>query len=132
MAMTDNLADMLTRIRNGHSAHLFTVMSPHSKLREAVLDVLKREGYIRDYQKIANDNNKDELKIELKYVDGVAVIKTLEKISKPGRRKYIKVTDLPKFYNGLGIGIVSTPKGVMSDNEARQNNVGGELLCSVF
>ena len=132
MAMTDTLADMLTRIRNGHSAHLFTVTSPHSKLREAVLDVLKREGYIRDYQKVANDNNKAELKIELKYSDGVAVIKTIKKISKPGRRKYVKVSNLPKFNNGLGIGIVSTPKGVMSDNEARQNNVGGELLCSVF
>lgn len=131
MSMTDTLADMLTRIRNGQAAHLFTITSPHSKLRENVLDVLVREGYIRGYQKIANDN-KAELKIELKYIDGVAVIREIEKISKPGRRKYTKVADLPRFYNGLGIGIVSTPMGVMSDNEARQNNVGGELLCSVF
>lgn len=131
MAMTDTLADMLTRIRNGQSAHLFTVTSPHSKLRENVLDVLKREGYIRDYQKIANDN-KAELKIELKYVDGVAVIKEINRISKPGRRQYSKIGDLQKFYNGLGIAILSTPKGVMSDYEARQHNVGGEVLCSVF
>jgi small subunit ribosomal protein S8 len=132
MAMTDTLADMLTRIRNGQSANLFTVTSPYSKLRENVLDVLKREGYIRDYHKIANDNNKAELKIELKYVDGVAVIKEISKISKPGRRQYSKIADLKKFYNGLGIAILSTPKGVMSDYEARQNNVGGEVLCSVF
>ena len=131
MAMTDTLADMLTRIRNGQRANLFTVTSPHSKLRENVLDVLKREGYIRDYQKISNDNIA-ELKIELKYVDGVAVIKEINKISKPGRRQYSKIADLPKFYNGLGIAIISTPKGVMSDYEARQHNVGGEVLCSVF
>jgi small subunit ribosomal protein S8 len=131
MSMTDTLADMLTRIRNGQAANLYTITSPHSKLRENVLDVLAREGYIRGYQKIANDN-KAELKIELKYVDGIAVIREIQKISKPGRRKYTKVSDLPRFYNGLGIGIVSTPMGVMSDSEARQNNVGGELLCSVF
>lgn len=131
MAMTDTLADMLTRIRNGQSANLFSIVSPYSKLRENVLDVLKREGYIRDYQKTANDN-KAELKIELKYVDGIAVIKEIHRLSKPGRRQYIKISDLPKFYNGLGIAIISTPKGVMSDYEARQHNVGGELLCSVF
>lgn len=132
MAMTDNLADMLTRIRNGQGANLFTVTSPYSKLRENVLDVLKREGYIRDYQKIANDNNKAELKIELKYVDGLPVIKVLRRLSKPGRRRYTKASAIPRFFNGLGIAIVSTSKGVMSDNEARKNNVGGELLCSVF
>ena len=131
MAMTDTLADMLTRIRNGQNANLFTVTSPYSKLRENVLDVLKREGYIRDYQKLANDN-KPELKIELKYMDGIAVIKEINKVSKPGRRQYSKIADLPKYFNGLGIAILSTPKGVMSDYEARQNNVGGEVLCTVF
>jgi len=131
MAMTDTLADMLTRIRNGQSANLFTVNSLYSKLCENVLDVLKREGYIRDYQKVSNDN-KPELKIELKYLDGSPVIKVINKISKPGRRQYSKIADLPKFYNGLGIAIISTPKGVMSDYEARQQNVGGEVLCSVF
>ncbi len=130
--MTDTLADMLTRIRNGQSANLYTVTSPFSRLGGNVLDVLKREGYIRDYQKIDNDNNKPELKIELKYVEGVAVIKEIHKVSKPGRRKYSKIADLPKFYNGLGIAIISTPKGVMSDYEARQHNVGGEVLCTVF
>jgi small subunit ribosomal protein S8 len=131
MSMTDTLADMLTRIRNGQSANLFAVTSLYSKLCENVLDVLKREGYIRDYQKVSNDN-KPELKIELKYLDGAPVIKALNKISKPGRRQYSKIADLPKFYNGLGIAIISTPKGVMSDYEARQHNVGGEVLCSVF
>lgn len=131
MSMTDTLADMLTRIRNGQGANLFSIMCPHSKLRENVLDVLQREGYIRGYQKTTN-NNISELRIELKYVDGIPVIKQLDRLSKPGRRKYVKISDLPKFYNGLGIIIISTPKGVMSDNEARLNNVGGELLCSVF
>jgi small subunit ribosomal protein S8 len=132
MAMTDTLADMLTRIRNGQSANLYTVTSPYSKLRENVLDVLKREGYIRDYQKISAENNKSDLKIELKYVDGIAVIKEINKISKSGRRQYSKIANLPKFYNGLGIYILSTPNGVMSDHEAHQHNVGGEVLCSVF
>jgi small subunit ribosomal protein S8 len=131
MAMTDTLADMLTRIRNGQGANLFTVTSLYSKLCENVLDVLKREGYIRDYQKVVS-GNKPELKIELKYLDGVAVIKEINKISKPGRRQYSKIDNLPKFYNGLGIAVLSTPKGVMSDYEARQQNVGGEVLCSVF
>lgn len=134
MAMTDVLADMITRIRNGQGANLYTVNSLYSKLCENVLDVLKREGYIRGYQKFANDNNSNihELKIELKYVEGAPVIKEIHKVSKPGRRTYTKISKLQKYYNGLGIAVLSTPKGVMSDYEARQQNVGGEILCIVF
>ncbi len=132
MSMTDTLADMLTRIRNGHSAKLFTVTALYSGLCENVLEVLKTEGYIRDYQKIANDNNHTELKIELKYLEGLPVIKEISRVSKPGRRQYTKISRLPKFYNGLGISILSTSHGVMSDYEARQKNIGGEVLCTVF
>jgi small subunit ribosomal protein S8 len=132
MSMTDPLADMLTRIRNGQQAKLFSVGAPCSKLLESVLEVLKREGYIRDFKKIAHEGNKAELKIELKYLDGQAVIKEIGKVSKPGRRIYSKIADLKKIYNGLGISILSTPSGVMSDHEARQQNVGGEVLCYVF
>lgn len=132
MSMTDPLADMLSRIRNGQRAKLYTVESPSSGLRVAVLEVLKREGYIRDYKKVADENNKETLKIELKYLEGEAVIKVLDRASKPGRRVYSKIADLKKFYNGLGISILSTPKGVLSDHEARQQNVGGEVLCYVF
>ncbi|MDA0782693.1 MAG: 30S ribosomal protein S8 [Rickettsiales bacterium] len=132
MSMTDPLADMITRIRNGQQARLYTVTSPFSKERQAVADVLKREGYIRDFQKIELDNNKAELKIELKYLDGEPVIKMIKKVSKPGRRVYSKIAELQKIFNGLGISIISTPKGVLSDHEARQHNVGGEVLVEVF
>ncbi len=132
MSMTDPLADMLSRIRNGQRAKLYTVDSPASNLRISVLEVLLREGYIRGYKKIDGGNNKTTLKIELKYLDGEAVIKVLDKASTPGRRSYSKIADLKKFYNGLGISILSTPKGVLSDHEARQQNVGGEVLCYVF
>jgi len=132
MSMTDPLADMLTRIRNGQRAKLYTISSPYSNLRSSVLDVLKREGYIRDYKKNDGENNKAELVIELKYLDGEPVIEVINKVSKPGRRVYSAIEDLKKVFNGLGISILSTSKGVLSDHEARQQNVGGEVLCEVF
>lgn len=132
MSMTDPLGDMLTRIRNGQRARKTVVTTPASKLRANVLDVLKREGYIRDYAKTDLDGGKAEISIELKYFEGEAVIREIKRVSKPGRRVYSNVTDLPRSNNGLGIFIVSTSKGVLSDSEARDERVGGELLCSVF
>jgi small subunit ribosomal protein S8 len=128
MALSDPLGDMLTRIRNGQKAGKATIVSPASKLRASVLDVLKREGYIRGYQQ----SGAIELKIELKYHEGHPVIREISRVSRPGRRVYSKVAELPRVYNGLGISILSTPRGVMSDNEARVANVGGEVLCRVF
>jgi len=128
MALSDPLGDMLTRIRNGQKAGKATISSPASKLRSSVLDVLKREGYIRGYQQ----SGEIELKIELKYHEGHPVIREISRVSRPGRRVYSKVAELPRVYNGLGISILSTPRGVMSDNEARVANVGGEVLCRVF
>jgi small subunit ribosomal protein S8 len=130
--MTDPLADMLTRIRNGQRARKSAVMSPASKLRGSVLDVLKREGYIRGYSAAESDTGKPAFSIELKYQEGRPVIAELHRISKPGRRVYSGIKDLPRYYAGLGISILSTPRGVLSDNEARQQNVGGEVLCRVF
>ena len=128
MSFTDPLGDMLTRIRNGQKARKKFVMCHASKLRSSVLDVLKGEGYIRDF---STENNM--LKIELKYLEqGRPVIREIARISKPGRRVYSGSKAMPKVYNGLGVAIVSTPKGVMSDNEAREANVGGEVLCRVF
>ncbi len=132
MAMSDPLGDMLTRIRNGQRAHSASVLSPASKLRARVLDVLKREGYIRGYSQHEVGPGMNELTIELKYYDGEPVIREISRVSKPGRRVYSSIRDLPRFYNGLGISILSTPRGVMSDNEARVANVGGEVLCKVF
>ena len=132
MSMSDPLGDMLTRIRNGQRARQATVAAPASKLRANVLEVLKREGYIRGYTQEHVRPGVAELKIELKYVDGEPVIRELLRVSKPGRRIYSRVADLPRVYNGLGISILSTPRGVMSDNEARAANVGGEVLCRVF
>jgi small subunit ribosomal protein S8 len=132
MSMSDPLGDMLTRIRNGQRAHKPFVASPASKIRSNVLEVLKREGYIRDFSQAQVRPGLNELKIELKYVDGEPVIRELTRVSKPGRRIYSKIADLPRVYNGLGIAILSTPRGVMSDNEARAANVGGEVLCRVF
>ena len=132
MSMSDPVADLLTRIRNGQRAKKSSVNTPSSKLRANVLDVLKREGYIRDY---SNDNIRkgiDEIIIELKYYDGEPVIKEISRVSSPGCRVYSKIKDLPRIYNGLGIAILSTPQGVMSDAEARAANVGGEVLCHVF
>jgi small subunit ribosomal protein S8 len=132
MSMTDPLGDMLTRIRNAQRAHKPIVAAPASRARASVLEVLKREGYIRGFTREDVRPGVAEFKIELKYVDGEPVIREISRISKPGRRIYSKVTDLPRSYNGLGIAILSTPRGVMSDNEARAANVGGEILCRVF
>lgn len=132
MSMTDPLGDLLTRIRNGQRAHKPVVESPASKIRANVLEVLQREGYIRGYKREEVRPGVAELKIELKYVDGEPVIREITRVSKPGRRIYSRIADLPRIYNGLGIAILSTPRGVMSDNEARAANVGGEVLCRVF
>lgn len=130
--MTDPLGDLLTRIRNAQQARKATVQSPASKIRANVLEVLQREGYIRGYSREEVRPGVAELTIELKYVDGEPVIREITRISKPGRRVYSRISDLPRIYNGLGISILSTPKGVMSDNEARAANLGGEVLCRVF
>lgn len=132
MSMSDPLGDMLTRIRNGQQANKSAVNAPASKLRANVLEVLKREGYIRGFEKVTGDSGFDELRIELKYFDGKPVISKIKRVSTPGRRVYSGVNDLPKVYNGLGISILTTPRGVMSDAEARDANVGGEVLCTVF
>lgn len=132
MALSDPLGDMLTRIRNGQRARMSSVESPASKLRTNVLEVLKREGYIRGYAQEEVRPGVSNLKIELKYHEGEPVIKQISRVSKPGRRVYSKIADLQRVYNGLGIAILSTPRGVMSDNEARAANVGGEVLCRVF
>ncbi len=132
MSMSDPLGDMLTRIRNGQMAGKHTITSPASKLRANVLEVLKREGYIRGWERENLRKGVDELKIELKYYDGRPVIQEVARVSTPGRRVYSKIRELPKVYQGLGIAVLSTPRGVLSDHEARQQNVGGEVLCHVF
>ena len=132
MSMSDPLGDMLARIKNGQRARKTVIESPASKVRANVLEVLQREGYIRDYTRQEVRPGVSELKIELKYVDGEPVIREITRVSKPGRRIYSRISDLPRIYNGLGIAILSTPRGVMSDNEARAANVGGEVLCRVF
>ena len=132
MTMSDPLGDMLTRIRNGQRARQGVVAAPASRFRADVLEVLKREGYIRGFTREQLRPGVSELKIELKYVDGEPVIREIARVSKPGRRIYSKIADLPRVYNGLGISILSTPRGVMSDNEARAAKVGGEILCRVF
>lgn len=132
MALSDPLGDMLTRIRNGQRARMSAVDSPASRLRVNVLEVLKREGYIRGYAQEEVRPGVANLKIELKYHEGEPVIRSIDRVSKPGRRVYSKIADLPRVYNGLGISILSTPRGVLSDNEARTQNVGGEVLCRVF
>ncbi|MGH7055440.1 MAG: 30S ribosomal protein S8 [Stellaceae bacterium] len=132
MTMSDPLGDMLTRIRNAQRARQAVVSSPASKLRTNVLEVLKREGYIRGYSRGTLRPGVDELRIELKYAEGEPVIREIARVSKPGRRIYSKIADLPRVYNGLGIAILSTPRGVLSDNEARAAKVGGEVLCRVF
>jgi small subunit ribosomal protein S8 len=132
MALSDPLGDMLTRIRNGQRAKMSTVSSPASKLRTNVLEVLKREGYIRGYSTAEVKPGITNISIELKYNEGEPVIKQIDRVSTPGRRVYSKIADLPRVFNGLGISILSTPRGVMSDHEARAANVGGEVLCKVF
>lgn len=132
MALSDPLGDMLTRIRNGQRASKGSVRSPASKLRRNVLEVLRREGYIRGFETLELGDGKAELAIELKYHNGEPVIRELRRVSTPGRRVYAGVKDLPSVYNGLGIAILSTPRGVLSDTEAREMRVGGEILCTVF
>lgn len=132
MTMTDPLSDLLTRIRNGQRANKSAVMSPASKMRVSVLEVLQREGYIRGYALQDDENGLPQLRIELKYYEGAPVIREVHRVSKPGRRVYSKIRDLQRVYNGLGISILSTPRGVLSDAEARAANVGGEVLCTVF
>jgi len=132
MAMSDPLGDMLTRIRNGQMAKKSSIVAPASKLRSNVLDVLKREGFIRGFEVSENRTGVREINIELKYFEGAPAIQEISRVSKPGRRVYAKIKDLPVVYNGLGISIISTPRGVMSDAEAREANVGGEVLCQVF
>lgn len=132
MSMSDPLADLLSRIRNGQQARLPTIECPHSKLRENVCKVLKDEGFIREFKVDARENNKKVLVIELKYEEGRGVIRQIDRVSKPGRRVYSKVKEMPRFYNGLGILVVSTPHGVMADHKARAANIGGEILCQVF
>jgi small subunit ribosomal protein S8 len=132
MALSDPLGDMLTRIRNGQQAGKSTVRSPASKLRQRVLEVLQSEGYIRGYHMVETDPGKSEIEIELKYHEGTPVIQSISRVSRPGRRVYSSVKDLPRVRGGLGISILSTPRGVMSDAAARGANVGGEVLCQVF
>jgi small subunit ribosomal protein S8 len=129
--MTDPLGDLLTRIRNAQMRNKSKVSSPGSRLRESVLEVLKTEGYIRGFS-VTEREGRSELEIELKYFDGAPVIREIERISKPGRRVYTSVKNLPRINNGLGVAIVSTPKGVMADHDARDANVGGEILFTVF
>ena len=132
MALNDPLGDMIARINNAQMRNKSKVSSPASRLRESVLEVLKTEGYIRGYAAVEHANGRNELEIELKYFDGAPVIREMSRVSKPGRRVYASVRNLPRINNGLGVAILSTPKGVMSDHEARTQNVGGEVLCRVF
>ena len=132
MSMTDPIGDMLTRIRNGQRAGLGRVKTPASRFRRNVLEVLKREGYIRGFEDQESQAGKPEIVVELKYSEGEPVIRTIKRVSTPGRRVYSSIQDLPRICNGLGIAILSTPRGVMSDAEAREANVGGEVLCNVI
>ena len=132
MAVNDPIGDLITRIRNAQARNKSKVSTPGSSLRVRVLDVLKSEGYIRGYASVQHSDGRSELEIELKYFDGAPVIREIERVSKPGRRVYASVKNLPRINNGLGVAIVSTPKGVMADHEARDANVGGEILFTVF
>ncbi len=132
MTLTDPIGDMFSRIRNGQMRSLQSVNIPSSIFRQNILKILKNEGYISDYYIEKNENNKSFLKINLKYYEGDPVIKEIKRISKPGRRVYSRATSIPKVMNGLGLAILSTPKGVMSDTEARKNNIGGEIICRGF
>jgi small subunit ribosomal protein S8 len=132
MAITDPIGDMLTRIRNGLLRGKSKVTTPASSLRGRVLDVLVTEGYIRGFSRVDYGNGKSEFEIELKYYEGAPVIREIMRVSKPGRRVYSSVKSIPTVANGLGVSILSTPKGVMADHDAREQNVGGEILCRVF
>ena len=132
MSLSDPLGDMLTRIRNAVGRKKSKVSTPASTLRARVLEVMKSEGYIRDFSQTDFDNGKSEIEIELKYYEGAPVIREIARVSKPGRRVYVSAKSIPQVGNGLGISILSTPKGVMADHEAREQNVGGEILCQIF
>tara|TARA_B100001248_G_C27300634_1_gene416969 strand:+ start:579 stop:977 length:399 start_codon:yes stop_codon:yes gene_type:complete len=132
MTFTDPIGDMFSRIRNGQMRSLNSIIIPSSNFRKNILTILKSEGYIKDFFIEKNEKNKVSLKINLKYYEGDPVIKEIKRISKPGRRVYSRANSIPKVMNGLGLAIISTPKGVMSDTEARKNNVGGEIICRVF
>jgi small subunit ribosomal protein S8 len=132
MAVNDPIGDLITRIRNAQERSKSKVSTPGSRLRKSVLDVLKTEGFIRDYATVEHKDGRTEFEIELKYFDREPVIREIARVSKPGRRVYVAAKNLPRVNNGLGIAIVSTPKGVMADHEARDANVGGEVLCTVF
>jgi small subunit ribosomal protein S8 len=132
MAVNDPIGDMLTRIRNAQMRRRPKVSTPASTLRGRVLDVLAEEGYIRGYSRVEQKGSLPEFEIELKYYNGQPAIKEIERVSKPGRRVYSPVKDLRTVANGLGVAILSTPKGVMSDSRAREENVGGEIICNIF
>ena len=132
MTLTDPIGDMFSRIRNGQMRSLSSVDIPSSNFRQNILRILKNEGFIKDYYIEKSENNKISLKINLKYYEGDPVIKEIKRISKPGRRVYSRANSIGKVMNGLGLAILSTPKGVMSDSEARKNNIGGEIICKVF
>jgi len=132
MSMTDPIGDLITRIRNAQQRAKSKVSTPGSKLRERVLEVLKSEGYIRGYATVEHGDGRSEIEIELKYFDGAPVIREIERVSKPGRRVYSSAQGLPRINNGLGVAVISTPKGVMADHAARDANVGGEILFTVF
>jgi small subunit ribosomal protein S8 len=132
MTLADPIGDMITRIRNAQLRELYHVKIPNSKFREKILEVLKQEGYISNYKHLSDAKNKNLLIVDLKYYNGSPVIKEIKRVSKPGRRIYAKATSIPKIKNGLGLAIISTSKGIMSDNDARVKNVGGEIICRVF
>ena len=132
MSLADPIGDMITRIRNAQLRALYNVKIPSSKFRAKILDVLKQEGYISNYKLLSETNNKSSLVVDLKYYNGSHVIKEIKRASKPGRRSYAKADSISKIQNGLGLAIVTTSQGIMSDNDARAKNIGGEIICSVF
>jgi len=132
MQLNDPIGDLIARITNAQMRKKSKVSTPGSRLRVSVLDVLQNEGFIRGYAKVDHQDGRSELEIELKYFDGQPVIREISRVSKPGRRVYVAVRNLPRINNGLGVAILSTPKGVMADHDARDANVGGEVLCTVF
>ena len=132
MSFADPIGDMITRIRNAQMRSSSNVKIPGSKFREKILEVLKQEGYIADYKLLSDSRNKGNLSVDLKYSDGLPVIKEIKRVSKPGRRVYVRATSIPKIQNGLGLAIVSTSIGIMTDNDARSKNVGGEIICKIF
>ena len=132
MSFVDPIGDMITRIRNAQMRSLSNVKIPNSKFRAKILEVLKREGYISNYKQTTDEEKRSVILVDLKYSDGLPVIKEIRRVSKPGRRIYASADSIPKIQNGLGLAIVSTSKGIMADREARNQNVGGEIICRVF